>query len=73
MVDECNEVFEQGEQLLESGAVLAHYNENLPLQVSWDALPIGVGAVLSHIVNNGEKLLHMPLKHYQSLNQLLAD
>lgn len=51
--EECD-IFENSKQLLTSDAVLVHYNENLPLQASWDVSPVGLGAVLSHFVN-GEK------------------
>ena len=50
----------------ESYAMLAHYDENLSLKVSCDASPIGLGDILSHIVDSEEKpvnLLH--LEHYQ--------
>ncbi|KRZ71620.1 Transposon Tf2-11 polyprotein [Trichinella papuae] len=45
--------FEEAKSLLQSSSVLAHYNTNLPLQVTCDASPYGVGAVLSHVMSDG--------------------
>ena len=33
--------------------VLTHYNPNLPLKLACDASPVGIGAVLSHIIEDG--------------------
>ena len=38
-----------------SAPILMHYDPELPVQVSCDASPYGVGAVLSHIGSNGEE------------------
>ncbi|MEG7522745.1 MAG: hypothetical protein M3H12_06545, partial [Chromatiales bacterium] len=42
--------------LCESGfLILLHFNSNLPVTVACDASPVGVGAVLSHIMPDGEE------------------
>lgn len=52
---EHDEVFQKCKRLLISDNVLAHYDERLPLQLSCDASPVGLGAVLSHIVEGEER------------------
>ena len=37
--------------LLLNSRTLVHYDETLPLVLSWDASSYGAGAVLSHIIN----------------------
>lgn len=52
---ECNEAFKAAKDQLVSAQVLAHYDANLPLCLACDASPYGVGAVLSHIMPDGEE------------------
>ncbi|XP_026526821.1 uncharacterized protein K02A2.6-like, partial [Notechis scutatus] len=47
--------FQQVKDLLTSDAVLMQYNETLPLTVTCDASPFGVGAILSHVLPNGNE------------------
>ena len=47
--------FEESKQLLGSTQVLVHYDSRLPLILSCDALPYGVGAVLSHRMKDGSE------------------
>lgn len=50
------EAFRQAKQLLPSSTVLAHYGVQKPLIVACDASPYGLGAVLSHVDDNGYKV-----------------
>lgn len=51
----CKLAFQTSKELLQKYNVLVHYNSELPIQISVDASPYGVGAVLSHIIGNEEK------------------
>jgi hypothetical protein len=44
--------FEKSKQLLKDDTVLVHYDMNKPLVISCDASPYGVGAVLSHVMDD---------------------
>ena len=45
--------FEQSNELLLSSQVLVHYDPSLPILLSCDGSPYGIGAVLSHRTANG--------------------
>ena len=47
--------------------VLVHYNAELKVIMTMDASPVGVGAVLSHIMEVKNRLI-LPLEHYQGQN-----
>lgn len=47
--------------ILTSDAVLVQYDSNLPLSLTCDTSPFGVGTVLSHVLLNG---LEAPLAYY---------
>lgn len=51
----CESAFQKAEALLVSQDVLTHYNPELPLRLACDASPYWVGAVLSHVMPNGEE------------------
>ena len=46
--------FDKVKELLLSSRVLVHFDDSLPLTLSCDASPYGVGAVLSHMMPNGD-------------------
>ena len=48
--------FEASKALLQSSKVLVHYNSRLPLVLSCDASPYGIGAVLSHRMADGSDI-----------------
>jgi hypothetical protein len=52
---ECQAAFTEARQALVSAKVLTHYDVNKPLQLATDASPYGMGAVLSHTMDNGEE------------------
>jgi len=53
--EECDIAYQRIKDSLSSDAVLCHYNPKLPLILATDASPTGVGAVLSHVLPNGEE------------------
>ena len=52
---EQQRAFQETKSRLCSAPVLTHYDPELPVQVSCDASPFGIGAVLSHIGSDGEE------------------
>ena len=48
-----SQAFEESKALLQSSQVLVHYDPRLPLVISCDAPPYGIGAVLSHQMPDG--------------------
>ncbi|XP_077507660.1 uncharacterized protein LOC144118632 [Amblyomma americanum] len=52
------DAFCQARGLLQSSHVLVHYNVNKPLVLACDASPHGLGAVLSHVGEDGRLLHH---------------
>ena len=53
--EECETAFRQAKEKLISSSVLVHYDPSLPIRVAADASAYGVGAVLSHQVEGGER------------------
>lgn len=52
---EQQQSFDKAENRLQSSDVLVHYDREKELLVLCDASPYGVGAVLSHIMEDGSK------------------
>jgi transposase InsO family protein len=52
---EQQSAFEKAKDLLTSSDVLVHYNPELPLILTVDASPYGVGAVLAHRIKGNER------------------
>lgn len=52
---ECNNAFSKVKELITSKMVLTHYDPNLSseITVACDASPFGIGAVLSHVMEDG--------------------
>jgi len=53
--DDCEQAFLRVKQLVSSDQVLTHYDPTLPMRVATDASPYGIGAVLSHVLPNGDE------------------
>ena len=52
---ECEEAFIAVKKLITSDMVLTHYDPERPLRLACDASPVGIGAVLSHIMEDGSE------------------
>ncbi|XP_029696863.1 uncharacterized protein K02A2.6-like [Takifugu rubripes] len=53
--ENCQAAFQEAKDVLTTLQVLTHFNPSLALQLACDASPYGVGAVLSHVMPNGEE------------------
>ena len=47
--------FDTVKEMITSDTVLTHYNPELPLKLSCDSSSYGLGAVISHVMENGEE------------------
>jgi len=52
---ECEEAFIKVKKPITSDMVLTHYDPGRPLRLAYDASPFGIGAVLSHIMEDGSE------------------
>ena len=52
---ECEEAFHSVKKLITSDMVLTHYDPGRPLRLACDASPVGIGAFLSHIMEDGSE------------------
>jgi len=50
---ECQQAYDACKQNLTSNTLLVHYEGNRELRLSCDASSYGLGAVISHVINNG--------------------
>ena len=53
--EECESVFQESKTELLTNRVLVHYDSKRALKLDCDASQYGVGAVLSHVMDNGEE------------------
>ncbi|XP_024081037.1 uncharacterized protein K02A2.6-like [Cimex lectularius] len=53
--EKCEQAFKKIKQVLTSRPVLTHFNQKLPLRLTVDASAKAVGAVLSHVLPEGER------------------
>ena len=51
----CSQAMDKAKQLLTTSKVLTHYDTTLPLRLAADASQYGLGAVISHVLPNGEE------------------
>ena len=52
--EECDSAFQTCKEMLTSEAVLVHYDNNRPIKLACDASSYSLGAVLSHVFEDGE-------------------
>ena len=53
--EQCKQAFTEAKRMITSELVLTHYDSALPVRLACDALPTGIGAVLSHVMSDGNK------------------
>lgn len=53
--EECESAFKRSKEQLQVLPLLVHYDLKKPLRLACDASPYGVGAVISHVTENGEE------------------
>ena len=51
--EQCETAFYNVKEMITSEQVLTHYDPSLPLRLACDASPVGIGAGLSHMMNDG--------------------
>ena len=51
----CSEAFEAAKEKIVSSNVLIHYNSTLPVRLAADASAYGIGAVISHVMEDGSE------------------
>lgn len=51
----CDAAFQQGKERLLGSTALEHYDTRKKVRLACDASPYGVGAVISHVLENGEE------------------
>ena len=56
----CQQAYEVCKQGLTSDALLVHYDGNRELKLACDASSYGVGAVISHVMDDGQE---RPIAH----------
>ena len=52
---DCDRAFKEVKKKLSEAPVLMHYDPELPIRLAGDASNYGIGAVLSHVDNNGQE------------------
>ena len=52
-LDQQEQSFQEVKQLLSTPSILVHFDDRKPIVVACDASPFGIGAVLSHILEDG--------------------
>ena len=52
--EECHNAYLKWKEMLTCDAVLAHYDSTKPIKLACDASAYGLGAVLSHTLDDGE-------------------
>lgn len=74
---DCERAFKEAKSLVTSDTVLTHYNPALPVRLACDASAYGIGAVISHVMNDGSerpiafasRSLTKPEKNYAQIDK----
>lgn len=53
--EKCEKAFAETKRLITSDELLTHYDPSRPIRLACDASPYGIGAVLSHTMDNGSE------------------
>ena len=53
--EQCDKAFHDVKEMITSEQVLTNYDPSLPLTLACDASPVGIGTVLSHVMNDGSE------------------
>ena len=53
--EDCAKAFQHIKNVLVSSTFVTHYNPSLPLRLAADASPYGLGAVISHVMEDGQE------------------
>ena len=70
--DQQEQSFQEVKQLLSSPNLLVHFDDQKPIVLACDASPFGVGAVLSHILEDGTEHPVAYASHSLSHSQALS-
>jgi len=53
--EQCDKAFHDVKEMITSEQVLTNYDPSLPLRLACDSSPVGIGTVLSHVINDGSE------------------
>ena len=67
--EECDSAFQSCKEMLTSDAVLVHYDSTKPIRLACDASSYGLGAVLSHVFDDGEHPVAFALRTLSKAEQ----
>jgi hypothetical protein len=71
---DCQSAFDEVKRTLSSSEVLVHFDQNLPIGLSCDASPVGIGAVLFHVYPDGKErpITSVKVRKFSSRDKILS-